>query len=373
MENERRVTVFLHNSVERGTMRNLLIAVCLCTLLNMSTYARSMMTDTCHCDSTIQYSYLPSAAYFPFVDTLKSLPSYRDASRLSSSFKFEYQNDSTRLRMIFTEFLKSAKWTYLSNWCYERRMNWDCVADSATTDYTNAQISAMSRTKYLHVVAGDVLGFYRSFNWLDKNTGKGNPQKFISADNLSYSVELVDSATNGRIALLDSFFISSTRTDLKPHYYAMFPVASRIRWIAPTSFTSITAFIRVNIFSAGTDNIRWFRSDTYGGAVSEKLLNDVVYKVYCANVEAANTWGTSGTPVCGFTCSTSGTTFTIAQPASTSGVTSVRVVDVMGTIHGTYPVSSTSWPVVVTLPNGLYVIVGVASNGQTLCTTKISN
>jgi len=354
-------------------MRNFLIAVCMCTLLHVGAYARSMMTDTCHCDSITQYHYLPSATYFPYVDTIKAMPGYRDGSRLSSSFKFEYQNDSTRFRMIFTEFLKNAKWTYLSNWCDRRRMNWDCVVDSATTDYTNAQISAKSRTKYMHVVAGDVLGFYRSFNWLDKNTGKGDPKKFISGDNLSYSVELVDSATNGRIALLDSFFISSTRTDLKPHFYAMYPVASRIRWVAPSSFTTKTAFMRVNVYSAGTDNLQWYRSDTFGAAVSEKLLSDVVYKVYCANVESENTWGTTGTPTCGFTCSTSGTTFTIAQPSSTSGVASVRVVDVMGTIHGTYPVSSTSWPVVVTLPSGLYVISGVASNGQTVCTTKISN
>jgi len=211
-------------------------------------------------------------------------------NELASYYSFDHQQDSIRFLYIVGEFAKNSQWVYLNHWCLDKVYNFDVVADSAKWEYSNAALSAISRTKTIPVIAGDTLSFFREFYWLDKtNGGIINASKLVSDDAISMSVELIDEISGERIMLIDTVHISTTTQSKKPCIYAWKPAMARIGFLVPNSVTETTSvFLRANVFSGGSSGSSFMRSDMMQVQLSKQQLESSGWQNFSNSVVSEN-------------------------------------------------------------------------------------
>jgi len=281
---------------------------------------------------------------------------------------FDLQKDSIRFKYRIGEFALNSKWVYLNNWCREKSFNYDDEGDTARWDYTNSQLSDISRTKTFTVVGGDTLSFYREYFWLDHTTNTYNPAKFVSNDNVYVSVDLINAANGNRIALLDTIKISSTTTSKRPCVFGWKPAIARIAFKVPNSVDTVNAYMKVHVATSGEEGAVFMRYDMLRAGFSKSHLEDAGWQNYAKNVSENN----DCTQSCQFSATpkTSPRRLEINVNSGQSQVDCVKIVDVYGNvINSTNLPNSNPYDVSISLA-GVYIAAGYKDD-SVACTSLV--
>lgn len=281
-------------------------------------------------------------------------------------YNFDYQQDSCRTKFRIGEFALNSNWIHLY-WCDQKVYNFDEQGDSARWDYTNAQLSAISRTRTFSVSSGDTLGFFREMFWFDNATNSYNPSRIDSDDELYFSVELVNASNGARVMLLDTLSLASS-SGTTPCIFMWRPVVARIGFIVPGSVGTINAYIRVNVSSNGVSGSRFMRYDDMTIVKSSEHLSDADWKTYVANVASANN--------CSQSCTYSPSGFAspkriqVAVNGGQTAVDQIDVIDLSGNLMNSTALPTSSPYSVSIVQTGLYIVVGY-KNGSFVCSKLV--
>lgn len=175
--------------------------------------------------------------------------------RVVPSFTFDWQDGTARFHAVVEAFARNGRWLMFDRWCNGKCWNWSAYTLSDTAEMSDVMLSAMSRTRHFVLTAGDVLSVDREWTSGSDTPATGDMPpvgyRWGSARGVWMTIEVVDGASNLRIALLDSVRVmlhwGSAPRQLQPHTPS--PPYARRRWVAPT-MTTTTAFIRVNVSSS---------------------------------------------------------------------------------------------------------------------------
>ena len=318
------------------------------------------------CDSTAQV--LTTSDTFYAVEDESTLDSsiFIPPNELAAYFAFDYQQDSSRFQYRIGEFTKNLQWVYLKNWCLDKVYNFDEEGDSARWDYSNAELSAISRTRTFPVIAGDTLSFFREFYWLDNtNGGIINAGKLVSDDELSMSVELVQESNGARIMLIDTVHVSSTTESKKPCIVAWKPVMARIGFLVPSSVSETTnVFLRANVFSNGPSGSSFLRSDMLRYRMSKQHLESLGWQNFSSSVVAENDCSAS----CYFsvTALSSPRRLYIDVDNNQSSINKIMTYDIYGNLTNTTTLPTSEPFFLYPSSGGLYISVGM-DNESIVC------
>lgn len=237
-------------------------------------------------------------------------------------------------------------------------------------EVTNTQLSELSRTAYMPVIAGDTIGFFRYVYWIKRGGAANVPlSKYVSDDVVSYAVELVRQSDGQRMALLDTFRISQSGAS-SPCVYSIYPLASKVRYVIPSHITdTILACIRVNVYTSGGSNDTFTRGDIFSTARVRIFLNNLYFENFMAVVDSNNVCRASAGN-CGMAV-TNGTTGTVNAAVSSNGIVQVKAFSQQGS-----PVADASvmsWPSTKALATGvgLFIVCGINSAGAVVCTSTM--
>ncbi len=278
--------------------------------------------------------------------------------------RFEYQSDSMRFRIHVGEIALNRRGVFLANWSFGQCLNWNDSTQDAQVQYTNEQLSKRSTTYFFPISSGDTVSFYRSIYWSNKFKRGPAPTTWVGPDNMYYSVEVVDSATLSRIALLDTFeMLATTNTPGRnPSFFTWYPLASRVQWVAPSAVgTGRKVLVRVNVRTAGSENRLFFRSDIYARHHS---FSDLGHPGWTAFMDAAYASNVRSTTNCGIVVATVQGGVNIHTTAQTD---QLRVVDLTGATFWEGPAATSEQPQHVPLIPGRYIAVRLV-NGVVVCT-----
>lgn len=320
------------------------------------------------CDSLRQF-YPPGTRIYPQTPNGLDTAHPVDPRKFVAQWHFETQSDSTITRFVFDDFVSNGRRIWLNNWCEDKTWNWNSSTQQYFNEVTNAQLSDLSHTTYMPVIAGDTIGFYRHVYWLRRGPSTGSLAKYISNDIASYSVELVRRSNGQRMALLDTFRISQSGPS-SPCVYMWYPLASKVRYIVPPIITdTVYACVRINVYTNGMDNDTFSRSDLFNTLNARIFLNNPYFENFMSTVNVENACG-AGTGGCGMTVS-NGTSGSINATVTSTDITHMKVFSQAG-----YLVSSaavTAWPSTVPLSTGpgLYIVCGVNSSDAVVCTSTM--
>ena len=323
------------------------------------------------CDSLIQTATADSGYTIEPVmvdDALPATEFIESPDDYSSQFNFHYIADSSQSVWKFSEFLLNRKKLFLSNWCMSRVVNWDNSNDEPIADWSAAELRGRSTIRTFPIMGGDTVQFYRSLTWTDRLTGALSFNRYVNANGLSYSVELIQAVSGTRLLLLDTFNIAPTTTSRRPCIYSWYPMMSRVRSVVPSNQDSVSAYIRVNTWTSGASPQPFMRHDGYGKMISAQHLGSSTWTYYNDSVQA-NTDCTSS-----YTCEISAEPTSsprgimVSHPAPTTADV-VAIVTISGAVL--WQSSTPFSPVTFALPTaGLYVVVAYSS-GSVLCTKKL--
>lgn len=320
------------------------------------------------CDSSAQVFSTTDTLYAMTSDTTVDMSMKIAPNEIVPYFSYYLQEDSVNLRIWVGEFALNRNWVYLSPWCSEKTWNFDESGDTATWEYSNFDISTASTSKPFTLHGGDTVSFYRDFFWKDLSTNTFRTDKYVNDDNVYFSVELINSSNNTRIALLDTFKLSSSTSSKKPCFYSWKPVVSRVASKLPTSIGTVTAHFRVNVATGGSSNQLFMRYDRLENLLSQIRLQDSDWKTYSSGIAANN----DCTQSCDFTSSSTSSPrkITVSVSSGQTTMNNVKIIDVYGNVLNVtnLPVSS---PYDISLSSsGLYIVAGCMS-GSIVCTKLI--
>ena len=319
------------------------------------------------CDSLRQVQMKIDTMFAVKQDGTLDKTNYVLSNELTPYYYYEYQQDSATVTYRIGEFSWNNNWLHLE-WCDQKSYNFDVQGDSARWDYTNAQLSAISRTHTFSVGGGDTLGFYREMFWYDKTTSSFNANHYSSADDLAFSVELVDANNGQRVMLLDSMSLQSSGSST-PCMYVLRPVIARIGHVVPSNVSSFDGYVRVNLYSSNSTDNAFIRTDDLTLALSKSHLDDAGWKQYASNVAAANNCNQS----CSFGVSSQSSPRQIQVTVNTgqTAVDRIDVVDINGNLVQSTSLPTTS-PFTVSLgSSGIYIVPGY-KNGAVVCTQLVT-
>ncbi len=327
------------------------------------------MSALAQCDSSFQF-YRPDAEIYPLTPNGRDTNNRIDPRIWTAQWHFETQSDSTVTKIVFDDFLSNGRRIWLDSWCREKVWNWNKTTQQYFNEVTNAQLSALSRTAYMPVIAGDTIGFFRYVYWIKRGGAANVPlSKYVSDDVVSYSVELVRQSNGQRMALLGTFRISQSGAS-SPCVYSIYPLASKVRYIIPLHITdTVFACIRVNVFTSGGSNDPFTRGDVFSTARVRIFLNNPYFENFMAVVDANNACRASSGN-CGMAV-TNGATGTVNAVVSSNGIVQVKVFSQQGV--PVVDASVTSWPSTKTLATGvgLFIVCGIDSAGDIVCTSTM--
>jgi hypothetical protein len=208
-----------------------------------------------------------------------------EAKIISAAYRFEMIYDSTcRVQYLFSE--------CRHNGVRPRLLAWkDGHIHAASAE----MMTDSSRTAAFKISSGDTVSFYREFKWYNPKTQSQDTNNFRSLDTLDYAVELVDRATNGRIALLDSFGVLPRVVPGSPVVYGTRPIMSKVQYAIPYGLTADSAFVRVRTYTRGDGPYLPIRKDDetvgasyaldlgiwdyylslYGGSLGKRSIGDL--------------------------------------------------------------------------------------------------
>lgn len=338
-----------------------IVVLLLVALAGLSAFAQ--------CDSSFQF-YRPDAEIYPLTPNGRDMNNRIDPRMWTAQWHFETQSDSTVTKLVFDDFLSNGRRIWLDSWCRDKVWNWNKTTEQYFNEATNAQLSNLSRTAYMPVIAGDTIGFFRYAYWIKRGGAANVPlSKYVSDDIVSYSVELVRQSNGQRMALLDTFRISQSGAST-PCVYSIYPLASKVRYVIP-SYVADTVFacIRVNVYTSGGSNDTFTRGDVFSTARVYLFLGNSYFEHFMAVVNANNACGAS-TGNCGMAVS-GGTPGTVNAVVSSNSIVQVKAFSQQG-----LPVadaSVTSWPSTKALTTGagLFIVCGINSSGAIVCTSTM--
>ncbi|MBX7156349.1 MAG: hypothetical protein K1X91_15440 [Bacteriodetes bacterium] len=212
-----------------------------------------------------------------------------DNSKFYPFYLFEIQNEVENIRYRTTEFKVNNQRLFLDKWCFKKSWNYNEATSKRFPEISNNELSNISRTKNFRINTGDIVTLYRDFWWYDLKNQQLNPHQIFSPDNLGYSIEIVDSKTENRIALLDSIFVYENLDQTSPRLFMMNPAISLIKYSVSNEFDGLEVFIRVNVISSGKQNMLFYRTDSKTIELSSMVLSDPKWVSFSNTVEKYNT------------------------------------------------------------------------------------
>lgn len=327
------------------------------------------LTALAQCDSSFQF-YRPDAKIYPLTPHGADTTAPIDPRIWTAQWHFETQSDSTVTKLVFDDFLSNGRRIWLSNWCREKVWNFNKTTQQYYNEVTNAELSDLSRTTYMPVIAGDTIGFFRHIYWIKRGGAANVPlSKYVSDDAVSYAVELVRQSNGQRMALLDTFRISQSGPS-SPCVYSIYPLASKVRYVIPSHITdTVYACIRVNVYTSGGSNDTFTRADVFSTARVRIFLNNPTFESFMAIVNADN--------ACAASAGNCGMAVANAAPGTVNAtVSSNNIVHVKAFSQQGLPVADvavTSWPSTKALASGagLFIVCGINTSGAVVCTSTI--
>ncbi len=323
------------------------------------------------CDSTLQ-AVSADSGYAVWHNDGDGNPDSTDLCSPDSwgpKFIFAYQADSSLTIWTFSEFLSNRRKLFLQDWCHGRTINYIDSSKTVYQEWTPLELNNRSITKPFPLSASDTLQFFRTLSWIDRLTQEVSFNRYLNSHALAYSVELVNATSGDRIALLDTFRISSTTSSKKPCIYSWYPMISRVTFVANSEQETTTVFIRIKVRAFGEGSLPFTRVDKYGKMSSPSKLTDSYWLRYADSVESniqCTENNTCNLTVASLT-SPSGLSISHAWPTD---ITGVSVYTLFGNVVWSSSVPFSTTPQVVYLNPGLYIIVGSTSTG-TQCTRKV--
>lgn len=186
-----------------------------------------------------------------------------DPLKIAAAYMYEMNYDSTRILYTITEFRKNSSRLFLKDWAYlTSRDEWDTPT-----------LNDSSGTAFFTIHTGDTLSAYREFEWYMQRSGAHRPDNYSATDTLSYSIELTDSATGARLALLDSLGIMRRDTPGYPSIHGTHALFSTIPYIVPSSLHGRRVTIRFLVRSRGGGNFYFIRRNIRTVHLSDNLLD----------------------------------------------------------------------------------------------------
>lgn len=324
--------------------------------------------SSAQCDSLVQAHTSPGYVWGrigAYADTTFVAP-----EEWAPYFKFGYEADSSYSEWFFSEFLLNRNKLYLSDWCINRIVNYDSVTDGPIEEWSAAEMRNRSITRTFPVIGGDTLQFFRRLVFVDRLTSSLSHSRYVNANGLSFSVELVNNANGMRLMLLDSFAIATTTDNKRPCIRSWFPMGARVRHAVPTSLTDTTyVFIRINTWTTGASPKPFIRHDGMQMMLSTFQLTNSDFTAYSDSVEANNNCGGDGS----CEVSASGTyepSGVIVSHTIPTDLTSIEIHDIDGSLVWSSSVPLVTNPTFVAESSGLKIILGM-SGGSVVCTRKI--
>ncbi|MCO6465557.1 MAG: T9SS type A sorting domain-containing protein [Bradyrhizobiaceae bacterium] len=258
----------------------------------------------------------------------------------------------------------NSRWVYLETWCHDKQYNFDVQGDSARWDYTNAELSNISRTKTFALAPSDTVSFYREYFWLDKTTNSYNTSKFVSSNSISVVVELVNAENGLRLTLLDSMHIASTGSN-QPCVVSWKPAIARIARQATSIEDTVSAYMQVRVATGGSNAGTFMRYDMLRTSFSKTHLADAGWQDYARNVAEDNNCSQSCTFLAEPLANPRGIQVSIA-PGQTA-VDALTIFDINGNVLNTTTLPTSSPYTVSVTSSGVYVVVGFKA-GSPICT-----
>jgi len=326
------------------------------------------------CDSLVQ-NWQSSDTTFLVIDFDNSDSSYTElpgniVNHLTPAFQYDYETDSTHVRFRFSEFSINSHQLFLASWCNNQVINYDDVGDSVITNWTQAELNARSLTRSFPISSGDTIRYYKSSSFIKRGTTNSYSYNYYkNPDILSYSVEIIDSTTGARIALLDTVYLGSTMASRKPCMQSWYPMYSRVTYIMPAGYSDSVVHLRMNTFSSGSSAKSWVRTDKLVGWASGWELSNSAFTDYGDSVEANIDCSVGSSCEVSASSSSSPPGISVLTASGTS-LTSIEVYDIYGTLKWSHPVPLTTNPTTVVLASGLYIVVGKI-NSSAVCAVKV--
>lgn len=303
-------------------------------------------------------------------DSTMDTSNARPSSMFAPAFRYEYQSDSMHVYWYFSEFNVNKRKLFLSNWCTPRIINYNKTTKQMYQEWTPQQMNNRSTTRIFPVNTGDTIGFYREL-WL-RRFGVSLPvyDYYKCSEVLSYSVELVDSASGARIALMDTTQFDTTRTSRKPCIASWYPMYSRVRYVVPEGYASHPVFLRINTYVVGVHPQVMIRVDEHGQMRSTSFLSNPLVQQYCQNVQSNLDCTADNACELTVASNTSPPTITVTL-SSAPTATNISVYSVAGATvwSGAVPLPSNLFTVSVPT-SGLYLVIA-RSASNVVCTRKV--
>jgi len=335
-------------------------------------------TAAAQCDSAFQHwlSERDSMWFFPggnynAGDTVPESVATVDISWIRPYISFEYQSDSARFIYNFMELALNHRWLTFEKWCYGKAWNWNSNSSSDTNEISNYDLSSISRSDDFVVTTGDTITFFREFYLTKRFVDSLKSDWWHSDDAISVAIELVDSVTNNRVALLDTVFFAPTVTSKLPCYYARYPVAANVIYVIPPALNASRVYLRALVTSAGSDNYHFYRADNIDAVNSHTKLATSQWLEY-QNALVANNSCPGGGVSCSFLAVSMSSPSRVrlsVVPLQTQ-LDELRIVTASGSVIGSYTLPLPSQPYDVSVSSGLYIVLGMNA-GNAVCSKLV--
>lgn len=168
-----------------------------------------------------------------------------DGSRpndITPMFLFSMHYDSSRTIFTFGECKLNGVKIHMPTWHF----------DSTITTMEADQLSNYSRTASMKLTTGDTISFYRELGWYNPHTEEQIEEGYYALDSLDYAIELVESNTGIRKALLDSIGVLSRVNPGRPVFHGSRPIIAHVKYAVPPQFDEDSAYIRIKLYVRGT-------------------------------------------------------------------------------------------------------------------------
>lgn len=318
------------------------------------------------CDSLYQNMLIDSRFHiFPLINGVYDTTRPLDKRMFVPTHRFEFQNDTTSIRLTVNEYRLNSRWIMLQDWCYNKIWNWSDFSNTDTVEVSDSVLSEKSRTKTIRLLAGDTISVFRWFIIMNDLTNKMSPN-FLDQTVVSHTViELVDATSNTVLMKLDSIQFEGINS--KPCIKSIRPAIARVVAIIPSELDSVRAFIRTRVGS-NDPNVHWHRVDRIEGATSFRLLQTGAS--YNAKYEQGNICSSTQTqqPV---SISSLSNPSAIRCSTSESQAYVIRIFSTDWLERASFQISQTNQPIDTFLNPGLYFVVVFNQAGSHVFTSNV--
>lgn len=123
---------------------------------------------------------------------------------------------------------------------------------------------------------GDVVRFYREWDWTNLQTNLKDTFTFFSRDTLSYSVELVRSCDMSRLVLLDSITVMPQMPAGTFHFYGPHNFMAAVEYQIPAWIDGDSVCMRVRVRARGSGEYFFTRQDEIAAGYSSSAMSHPV-------------------------------------------------------------------------------------------------